>query len=101
MERERVFERFYRGAAARAGEIEGSGLGLAIARWAAERLGGRVHVEPGVTSGNVFVVDLPLRPVPGVPSSGREAIDIDREGSFFDAGEIRVDADPVGGARTS
>jgi signal transduction histidine kinase len=58
-ERERVFERFYRGAFARSGEIEGSGLGLAIVRWAAERHGGGVRIEPGVPSGNVFIVGLP------------------------------------------
>jgi signal transduction histidine kinase len=58
-ERERVFERFYRGAAARSGEIEGSGLGLAIVRWAAERHGGCVRIAPTVPFGNVFIVELP------------------------------------------
>jgi signal transduction histidine kinase len=58
-ERGRVFERFYRGAAARSSEIEGSGLGLAIVRWAVERHGGGVRIEPGIPSGNVFIVALP------------------------------------------
>lgn len=58
-ERERVFERFYRGAAARGGEIEGSGLGLAIVRCAAERHGGGVRIAPAVPFGNVFIVELP------------------------------------------
>ena len=60
-ERERVFERFYRGAAARSGEIDGSGLGLAIVRSAAERHGGRVRIEAVAPSGNVFIVALPAR----------------------------------------
>jgi heavy metal sensor kinase len=60
-ERERVFERFYRGAAARSGEIDGSGLGLAIVRSAAERHGGSVRIEPAFPSGNVFIVSLPAR----------------------------------------
>jgi signal transduction histidine kinase len=60
-ERERVFERFYRGAAARSGEIDGSGLGLAIVRSAAKRHGGCVRIEPAAPTGNVFIVALPTR----------------------------------------
>ncbi|HEY6061078.1 MAG TPA: HAMP domain-containing sensor histidine kinase [Gemmatimonadales bacterium] len=43
----RVFERFYRGEAARA--TEGAGLGLAIARWIADLHGARIDIrsEPG------------------------------------------------------
>ncbi len=49
-QRERVFERFYRGEGARAvTEHSGAGLGLAIARWVARSHGGDVtiHDEPG------------------------------------------------------
>ena len=44
-----VFERFYRGDAARR-QAEGAGLGLAIARWIAEVHGARIDIgsEPGV-----------------------------------------------------
>jgi signal transduction histidine kinase len=44
-ERERVFDRFYRGAGAPA---SGSGLGLAIARRVAELHGGRIELARGL-----------------------------------------------------
>jgi two-component system OmpR family sensor kinase len=48
-DRERVFDRFYRGAAAHAaGAARGSGLGLAIVRRIAERHGAIVTLGPGV-----------------------------------------------------
>ncbi|MBK9037130.1 MAG: HAMP domain-containing protein [Myxococcales bacterium] len=55
-QRERVFERFYRGAAARRGE--GSGLGLAIARAAAEAMGGTLAVVDGPGGGTAFALEL-------------------------------------------
>jgi signal transduction histidine kinase len=54
-----VFERFYRGDAARS-QAEGAGLGLAIARWIAEVHGARIDIasEPGV--GTRVTLGLPL-----------------------------------------
>ncbi|MDQ3388716.1 MAG: ATP-binding protein [Gemmatimonadota bacterium] len=52
-----VFDRFYRGNAARASE--GAGLGLAIARMVAERHGGRIEAESDPGRGSVFRVLLP------------------------------------------
>lgn len=49
----RIFERFYRGAAAR--KEEGSGLGLSIALKTAEAHGGKIEVESEVGAGSVFV----------------------------------------------
>ncbi|MEO8935946.1 MAG: ATP-binding protein [Burkholderiaceae bacterium] len=47
-ERERVFDRFHRGDAARAaGDTRGSGLGLAIVKRIADRHGARVTLHPG------------------------------------------------------
>jgi two-component system, OmpR family, heavy metal sensor histidine kinase CusS len=46
-DRPRVFERFYRGAAARHHAIDGSGLGLAIAKTIVERAGGEIEVGGG------------------------------------------------------
>jgi two-component system sensor histidine kinase KdpD len=60
-ERGQVFDRFYRGARARAG-IEGTGLGLAIAKSIAEAHGGRVWLEAGA-EGPAFRFALPARAV--------------------------------------
>ena len=58
-ERARIFDAFYRGAAAEAGTIQGSGLGLKLARDLALGMGGRLsmHSEPG--QGSVFTLHLP------------------------------------------
>jgi two-component system, OmpR family, sensor histidine kinase QseC len=55
-EHARVFERFYRGSGH---EVTGSGLGLAIVQQAVLRLGGSVHVGPGLAGRGVgFTVQL-------------------------------------------
>jgi two-component system sensor histidine kinase MprB len=55
----RVFDRFFRGAAARA--RQGSGLGLAIVAQAAELHGGTVHAANRPGGGAVFTMRLPRR----------------------------------------
>ena len=57
-ERERVFERFYRGDG-RGGDGGGAGLGLAIARWIVELHGGTIRAEPREPHGSHMVVTLP------------------------------------------
>ncbi len=62
-ERELIFERFTRGAAARnRGSGDGAGLGLALVQEHVARHGGQVRVEarPDGERGAVFVVELPL-----------------------------------------
>jgi signal transduction histidine kinase len=59
-DRERVFERFTRGAHAREG---GFGLGLAIARELARRMGGDLRLAGG-PPGARFVLTLPAAPAP-------------------------------------
>ncbi len=54
-----IFERFYRGTAAR--QMDGTGLGLAIARWIAEEHGGRIQVDSLPGRGSTFVVWLPAQ----------------------------------------
>ncbi|HSK21060.1 MAG TPA: sensor histidine kinase [Longimicrobiales bacterium] len=53
----RVFDRFYRGDAARG--ADGSGLGLAIARLIVEQHGGSVEAESEPGRGSTFRVVLP------------------------------------------
>jgi two-component system, OmpR family, sensor histidine kinase QseC len=56
LEQTRVFERFYRGSGH---EVTGSGLGLAIVQQAVLRLGGCVHIGPGLAGRGVgFTVQL-------------------------------------------
>jgi len=57
-ERERIFEPFYRGEAARARGVGGAGLGLAIARGIVEAQEGRIWLESTVGQGSTFVVAL-------------------------------------------
>jgi heavy metal sensor kinase len=60
--REQIFERFFRGdAARRPGAREGAGLGLALARWIARSHGGDVVLARSSPSGSTFVISLPQR----------------------------------------
>ena len=69
-EREVVFERFRRGSDTGGGG--GFGLGLAIGRELAERMGGRLVLEPSET-GARFALRLPRAAVPETPESGLES----------------------------
>jgi len=54
-----VFDRFYRGDAARSRDSGGSGLGLAIAHWALRGMGGDLTVESRVGHGARVTLSLP------------------------------------------
>ena len=56
---EHVFDRFYRGDAARSRARGGSGLGLAIAHWALRGMGGDLTVESEVAAGTRVTLTLP------------------------------------------
>ena len=61
-ERERVFERLYRGDRSRAnGAASGAGLGLAICRALARGQGGEVTARETPGGGATFVLKLPRR----------------------------------------
>jgi signal transduction histidine kinase len=60
-QRERVFDRFYRGDSARQRSTGGSGLGLAIVKSLVEAQGGKVSAE-GVDGETTFVCRFPVRP---------------------------------------
>lgn len=61
VERDSVFESFFRGRAKAGGRVEGSGLGLAIAREYVEAHGGRIALQSQGPGGH-FRVTLPKRP---------------------------------------
>ena len=56
-DRERIFDRFYRGDASRS--ISGNGLGLALVRSIAEKHNGSVTVNSDGENGSCFVVQIP------------------------------------------
>jgi signal transduction histidine kinase len=58
-ERERIFERYFRGQAAVATDVPGNGLGLAIVAEVAAAHGGRTWCEPGPAGGSRFTLALP------------------------------------------
>jgi two-component system OmpR family sensor kinase len=58
-EREDIFRKFFRGAAAKAGGVRGAGIGLAMARQIVASYGGRIIVESTPGEGSVFTVVLP------------------------------------------
>jgi signal transduction histidine kinase len=60
-DRERLFERLYRGARARELRPSGTGLGLAIARWIVESHAGTIELVDREGGGTVALVTLPVR----------------------------------------
>jgi len=63
-QRERIFDRFYRGDAARAHGAAGAGLGLAIARWIVECHNGAIDVDSDVGKGTCVRVTLAVADPP-------------------------------------
>jgi signal transduction histidine kinase len=59
-ERERIFERFVRGADV--ASQPGMGIGLYVSRAIATRMGGRLVLEESSSDGTVFAVEIPLAP---------------------------------------
>jgi len=66
-DRERVFQRFWRGDPGSARQEGRSGLGLTIVRQIAAAHGGRVTLDSEVGVGSVFVLWLPAEPRPAEP----------------------------------
>ena len=63
-EQERIFDRFYRGKAARESKAAGTGLGLTIAREIVARHRGEIAAESAASEGRgaTFTIRLPLAP---------------------------------------
>ena len=57
-DRERIFERFARGATS--ASQPGMGIGLYVSRAIAMRMGGRLFIEESSSQGTVFAVEIPL-----------------------------------------
>lgn len=55
----RIFEPFYRGRAALAGQIRGTGVGLSVVRRTVEAHGGEIQVSSMEGKGSTFIVRLP------------------------------------------
>jgi two-component system, OmpR family, sensor histidine kinase MtrB len=96
-ERERIFERFYRGdTSGRRGATNGTGLGLSLVAEHVRLHGGRVWVEDGPGRENRFVVELPAPGGNGMPTeadrSDRANDDVDDD----DAAASRSDTNRAG-----
>jgi signal transduction histidine kinase len=68
-ERDRVFDRFYRGSNVRHQGISGHGLGLSLARTIVQRHGGSIRLTGHRPSGTRVLIRLPVK-APGEASSG-------------------------------
>lgn len=93
-ERDRIFERFYRGQAAGSrGTTDGTGLGLSLVAEHVRLHGGRVWFEEGSGGENRFVVELP------VPEDGQWPPETSREdeASANGAGSAPTSAEPPRG----
>jgi signal transduction histidine kinase len=60
LERERLFERFFRAQTALDRQIQGTGLGLYISKAIVEAHGGRIGVDSMAGEGTTFVVEIPV-----------------------------------------
>ena len=64
-DRERVFDKFFRGAAKET-TVGGTGLGLAVAREIVVTHGGSIAVDSSVGHGSTFTIELPMSLTPAV-----------------------------------
>ena len=64
-DRERVFDKFFRGAAKET-TVGGTGLGLAVAREIVVTHGGSIAVDSSVGHGSTFTFEVPLSLTPAV-----------------------------------
>jgi len=68
-ERQRIFDKFFRGSGAGIRKIRGSGIGLTITRQVAEMHGGEILVESEIGRGSTFTLKIPIRAEPVAAST--------------------------------
>jgi signal transduction histidine kinase len=73
-ERERVFDRFYRGDKSRSSGSGHAGLGLAIVRSILELHGSTIDFVSGSGGGTMFFFELPVAGVPGATLEGSDTL---------------------------
>ncbi len=61
-EKNRIFQRFYRGSSEAVKKEEGVGVGLYLSRKILEEQGGAIFVRPAKEKGSVFIIQLPYVP---------------------------------------
>jgi len=59
-DRERIFERFYRGKRAGERQVRGSGIGLSLVQHVVDAHGGEIVIEPTPGGGSTFVLRIPI-----------------------------------------
>lgn len=59
-EKEKIFERFFRGTQAENLGIKGSGLGLSLAQFIINAMDGTIEVSENYPSGSIFTIKLPI-----------------------------------------
>ncbi len=63
-----IFDPFYRGGAAAAGQIHGTGLGLYTAKKAITAMGGTIRVRSAPGKGSAFTIHIPALSPGDIPS---------------------------------
>ena len=94
-EQQRIFTKFYRGAAVPLGPAQGSGIGLFLSRGLVAAMNGRIWVESEEGRGSSFVFELPVSepPAQGMTGNGDESARDRRRG----ADQAPLPGEPGGG----
>ena len=59
-EKQRIFDRFYRGKEIEAEGYKGYGLGLSLTELVISKMNGKIAIEDNTPTGTIFIVTLPI-----------------------------------------